>query len=508
MKFRALKERPVILILLLATLIYALSLNSKLTLGGDDASYIMLGEALIKGRGYTDFYGPVEKPNAIFPFVFPLILAPLVGIFGRNVLILKLVPLLSTILALYILFLLLKEYVHKRYLLPVMILTAISPLALNYSTTLLADALYLSISFTTLLLLGKYKKQSSLLNKYLFLTVLAMLLSHYTRFIGIALFAGGVLYLGFKKDIKKTLAVSVLFIPLLLPWIYRSHLVGNYSWAARFLVKDVCSPEAGTINILDFIKCFFYNIVIYVGKVFPEAFFYPHLASISRGHPIFILKLMLGGFVSFLSLYGFIIHIRKKINTVSLYLIPYFGLCLAYPWHTTRFLLPILPFSFYYFILGAESAIERTNLIFSKGFNPKKIAVFFISMIIFSSLIGDAVLIFKARGDPYSPRESNYIHANEWIKKNTPAESIIMCRKPLFTYFYTKRKSTYYPQTTDVRKVIRSMEENGIDYVIIDTLTGGAERYLKPAIAEYPEKFTLLYSASRPETKIYEVLRQ
>ena len=511
MRFNAMKERPIILILLLATLIYALSLTSRLTLGGDGAQYVMLAEALIEGKGYTDFYGPVDIPHSICPFGFSLMLAPLVGIFGRNLLILKLVPLFSTVLALYILFLLLREYTEGWVISAIMLLTALSPLILSYSTILVSEAPYLLFSFMTLLFLVKYKSQKSTLNKYLFLSVVAMLLSYYTRFVGISLFACALLFLGFKRDMKKSLAISVLFVPLLLPWIYRSHLVGGYGWVARYLSKDVFSPDLGMMNLLDFIKRFFYNIVIYAGKVFPDTFFYPHLLSITRGQPIFILKLIIGGFISILSLYGFIIHIRKRINAIDLYIIPYFGICLAYPWHGTKFTYPVLPFLFYYFILGAKSLIERFNLLFSKKLNSKKIPIFFLFIIILSSLCGDAVLIFKAHREPYFQDEYSYIQANEWIKKNTPSESRIVCRKPRFTYFYTKRKAMYYPYSTDASRLIKLIEENEIDYVIVDVIVlgiSGAERYLKPAIAKYPDYFALVYSTSEPETKIYKVLGQ
>ena len=417
-RFKLPGEGQIIFILFFATLTYALSLNSGLTLGGDDANYVMLAEALIKGKGYTDFSGPVDMPHSTYPFAFPLILAPLVGIFGQNLLILKLVPLFLTVLALYILFLLLKEYVRGWHIPAIMVLTAASPLMLSYSTVILSDAPYLFFSLTTLLFLEKYKKQESSIDKYLFLTVLGMLLSYYTRFIGIALFACALLSLGFKRDIKKIFAVSVIFVPLLLPWIYRSHLVGGYTWLARFLSKDVFSAGSGMMNPLDFTERFFYNIIIYAGKVFPDTFFYPHLMSITRGDPVFIFKLIIGIFIFTLSFYGFILHIYKRINAIDLYIIPYFGICLAYPWHGTRFLYPILPFLFYYFIFGSESLIEKLNLFFSKKFDSRKILIFFLSIIIISSLVGDAILIFKAHWPPYSQEELSYIQANEWIKSN------------------------------------------------------------------------------------------
>ena len=64
--------------------------------GGDNASYIFLAESILDlSSPYADNITPGEvKPHTQYPFGYPLILAPVVAVFGRNVVALKALSLL------------------------------------------------------------------------------------------------------------------------------------------------------------------------------------------------------------------------------------------------------------------------------------------------------------------------------------------------------------------------------------------------------------------------------
>ena len=56
-------------------LIYAFVFDFKLDMGGDNAGYIILGQALLQGEGYTNIHIPGSPPASHFPPGYPALLA-------------------------------------------------------------------------------------------------------------------------------------------------------------------------------------------------------------------------------------------------------------------------------------------------------------------------------------------------------------------------------------------------------------------------------------------------
>ena len=71
-------------------LIYVFVFDSKLDMGGDNAGYIILGQALLQGEGYTNIHIPGSPPASHFPPGYPALLA-LAMVFGKGFTWLKLV---------------------------------------------------------------------------------------------------------------------------------------------------------------------------------------------------------------------------------------------------------------------------------------------------------------------------------------------------------------------------------------------------------------------------------
>ncbi|MCK4815190.1 hypothetical protein KA005_05425, partial [bacterium] len=81
--------RHVLIGMLLVNLIFSLALfEPKPHTGGDNASYILLAESILRsGDGYSQGYRPVApEPHTQYPFGYPLLLSPLSALFGRNIL--------------------------------------------------------------------------------------------------------------------------------------------------------------------------------------------------------------------------------------------------------------------------------------------------------------------------------------------------------------------------------------------------------------------------------------
>src|ERR1700692_3909863 len=64
--------------------LYLMSLSSYLSTEGDNAIYIILAKALATGHGFTNIQGPTPRIESQYPFVFPLLLAPIVRFWGTD----------------------------------------------------------------------------------------------------------------------------------------------------------------------------------------------------------------------------------------------------------------------------------------------------------------------------------------------------------------------------------------------------------------------------------------
>lgn len=418
------KKRPLLFIILLASLLYILAINSQFG-SGDDAEYINLARSLVSGGGYRTTFAPGAPGGTQYPFIFPLLLSPLVYFFPKNILILKVVPLLCAIFSIYIFYLLFREFIPERLGLAVILLAAINSNILLSTNQILTEIPYLLFSLMALLFVNRFSKEESILNKNLILAILAMLLAYYIRSIGISLYLSAVIYLFFfKRDLKKGSVILLLFGLFILPWLYRSYTLGG-GYAPHFLEKDIYALDAGRIGVLDFFRRIGGNAIRYAGKVIPDTLFYPLFSQMMPRTPIFFLKFAVGIGATVLILMGFFKKVSSKINVVDLYVVIYFLICLVWPAHGVRYLVPIIPFLVFYLLEGIESLTKRPeeNIILKKGF------VAILSLLILIQLFGAGYVIVQARTHYALPEEKSYWEACQWLKGNSSPQSIIMLPK-------------------------------------------------------------------------------
>lgn len=496
--------RALLLFMLGLGLIYFLALNSQLDFGGDSANYLILARAIMQAKGYTDIYLPIPAPHTVYPPFFPLMLCSLTLFFGENILVLKLIPLFSMLGATYVLFLLLEDY-DKKYNLWIIMFFALNPLILFLAGTLISEAPYFLFSFLSLLLVGKYSSETSLLNKYLWLTLLMMLLSFYTRSIGLVLLPALFCFLLCKRNLKKAALLSALYLMGIFPWILRGILRGS-GYIAFLLGNEAGPADSGMVTVSSLLSRFTHNLVIYAGKVLADIFFYPYFYNVAKDHPAFMLKVIVSLILFGLIFYGYIIRVKRGIKPVDFYVFFVFMVCMFWPVHGPRFIASIFAFLIIYFLCGAEAITKaRRNL-----------AALAALMIIILSLFADFEHIYKARSNAYEPEEGSYLEALAWIKQHSLPGSRIMCRKPRLTFVIANRRAMYYPQIADPEKIIKVIEENDINYVVLDVWgkknerfgMWAADKFLRPVIEKYPERFLRVYSSRGPvKNYVYRVIR-
>jgi hypothetical protein len=114
-------------------------------------------------------------------------------------------------------------------------------------------------------------------------------------------------------------------------------------------------------------------------------------------------------------------------------------------------------------------------------------------------------LVETADGE-YAPNYFSYYSIGQWLNENSSEDAVILCRKPFWMYVVSGRKSVVYPYK-DPSAVMASIDERGVDYVVVGELSLTTRRHLVPTIRTYPQRFELLLQVRDTETYLFGIRR-
>ena len=325
--------------------------------------------------------------------------------------------------------------------------------------------------------------------------MLGLILSYFTRYIALTLFFSSIFALYFLdisgRKWRKIIFVSLSFLIPFLIWqitasLFSPSAISEYS--KQFFLIDPYRPYLGTITehpqaiFTRFIKG-----INYYYSILPKAFgflfikkgtFWNELLSF-----IFLSLILLGIWVS--------IRTRQK-YCFFYYFFLYLFLIILWPFKEgLRFLLPVLPFFYFYLFKGVEKIFQKRVVFLSFFF-----ILFFINLITLSRISS-----FKNLSSPLK----NFILIHQWIKKNLPDKGIIISRKPTVTYFFTQHKSIIYPFSSP-EEIWEKIKKEKVKYIIIDEFSYQTYYYLLPFIYKYRKNLKLLYRIGN--TGIVEVIER
>jgi hypothetical protein len=95
----------------------------------------------------------------------------------------------------------------------------------------------------------------------------------------------------------------------------------------------------------------------------------------------------------------------------------------------------------------------------------------------------------------------DYMLSAHMLKRLSAPEDVIMTRKPELTSLITGSYAVKFPFTEDRKSILRFVEENGVDFVLIDGCFMETRRYLLPFVNENRENFKA-YRADGKDTGI------
>jgi len=496
-------------LVVLHLLLCAALFDPKIHTGGDSVTYVLLAESLLTpGDGYALSIDPgPPQVHTKYPPGYPATLAPLVAIFGRNFLVLKLLSFVFTAGAVLVFC---RYTLRGRKPVPWFFLAlafAVSPGVIDYSRWMLSEAPFL---FFTLLALWQLDedRRSERMGKPFWMGLAAAVIGFYVRSIGALLLAAASLSYLVRREWRKFFVHGTVGAGLTVPWLVRNRLASDSAtpYLEEFVLGNIYDPEAGYLDFAGQVERFFENGFLYATRELPRALAGSDSAWAATP-PVTLIAVVVCGLV----LYGLVRALRRGPAAPEFYFILTGVAIMLFQTsvNDVRYLVPLIPLVLVY-ASDAATALARV----SRGFLPARLPVLVTAALAALALGSQAARIpanadMTARyhaGDRYAgyhPAWGTFFDAAEWVKTNTPADAVVTVRKPRLFNAVADRRALIYPFSTDPGNVLRLVE--GTDYVVIDALFPTTQRYLLPALQTALENFHLVHRTREPSTLVLKV---
>lgn len=517
-------------ILLACALHVALGLllyDPTLFTGGDNAGYMILGESLRAGEGYRDLHLPGTPVHTKYPPLYPALLAVLGSVGGLQLF--KAASLALTTGAVALAGGLGLRWLGPRWGIAAAVLVAVDPVLVSYSHWVLSEA-----PFVFLVLLSLYALERAEADRgagapeerapegspgrWWWAGLAAAVGAFLTRTAGLPLLAAAVLHPALERRWKRagwSLAAAVLAAG---GWALFQRLGApdQAGYLSELLMVNPYDPDAGTVGAAGLLARTAGNFWRYVSEVLP--------LSVTGGVGGAGAAAAAGGLLlAGLAAAGWLRRSLERLGPSELFLFLYLGLVSAWPsvWTDRRFLLPALPLLLLYALrgarLGARALAERRG-----GDGRGKVVGAAVPGLL-ALAVGVAGLLDAARRAPeslrclagwrsgtpcVSPAHAAFYAAAEWTAGHTPADAVVVNRKPRLFYWISGRKGDLYPYSSEPEVVLAAMEEMGADYVVVDAISGTTGRYLVPAVQAHPSRFVVVHREQDPPTFVLRFRRE
>ena len=420
------KNILIITLIVLSVLINIFSFNKVHDWGDDFAGYVIQAKTIHTGN-YSDLRASIEKNDFIlnYPWGFPFLISPVIKYFDGSIIIVKIYIYLFFLLALIVIFYLFRK--NRETALLTVLLVSSSPYFWEFKNNILADIPNLFFVLLTLFFTNRFlTERKTIINEYFtcFIIGLLIYISYMMRSQSIVLLPAVILVqvLIFRRDLFTLKRLLIILIPILV-FLFFVILSG-----ILIPVKPVTYLDQ--YANLQLGKTVWENISYYV-NVWTELF--ATTDGINNFAAIFT-----GFFITFV-LVGVSIALRQNILFVSFFSFSMM-LVLITPFRQgVRYLVPLVPFFFYFFITGFRYAVY--HIYRRKKF--KHLVYYSVTgLIILLSVKSILVYSYQSITSPperEGPYKKTSIEMFNYIRNISSKNEIIAFLKPRAMLLYTGR---------------------------------------------------------------------
>ncbi len=507
----ALRHGPILVVaMVIIASLAAISLDSSLRGKGDDAHYVVLAKSIAEGKGFRQINSPRMPMETTFPFGFPLLLAPIIKIFGVSIAALKLVPAVCTMAAVAATYWLFALSVGRVWASVLALIVASCPLVVSFSTQLRSEAL--SLALTTLCLalaIGCARERDGLTVRCVILA-LALWFALLTRTIGVVLVLAMIPYLWFEQRNKKALFLAAMIAVTAAPFLVlgQSSTPQDTNYLFRALHVEPNLEESRMLSGREMAARLAAHAWRYARDL-SELLLLPFAAALHRAGltaVAYALALAMAALVGV----GIKADFRTGRRLLAMFTPLYILFLLPQPACEPRYLLPVVPMLAWFTIRGMGAVAARTQSLFL-NISPTNARNGLAALLVIGGLVGGIhTAVTKPDKLMSLPEVADYKRAGTWIATNTPDDSIILCVKPFYMYLWAGRRTEGFPITARPATLESWVRYTQATHLVIDSFGWRDKR--TAAFQDIAQRRPLTYrrmdvaqtSGSRP-TLVYEI---
>ncbi|MFC1849557.1 ArnT family glycosyltransferase [candidate division CSSED10-310 bacterium] len=495
--------------------------------GGDNATYFLLGQAIVQGQGYTDFYADPPSPHVKYPFVFPVMIAVMMFFFGENILFIKIM--IATCAVVMVLFtaLLWKNRDPSALSLLTTVLVTTMPFTLSLSAWVMSDIPFMAFICVSLFLIEHAFTAGSLRTMSFYGSIFFMLCACLTRGVGIVLGPALIMAIFFHPSLRtkwrqKFIMATTIIIPFCMAtmtWYYvRPTLLqtADNSYVQEFF-KNADRPEmrVDVNQFSDLIKRILFNQEYYLQSIGDV------LRSFSPTFS-FQIRYVAGSIIVLIFFTGLIIMFRKSRGAPEFFTLFYILLIMVWSGHDSRFLVPLYPFSIYYFLKGLEYFIQKA-LWWTIPVRKNSLTQGGIIVMTLIMLSTNFISNFKTYQNVSRTRQSELCVVNPWftvepldqlhcnllnavraLSTLLKTGDIILSRKEPLVTLISKAPVKTYPEKISPDDFIRFLTLNKIKYLIVDEFDHRIRRGVFSTLLAHPDSLHFVMRVENTMIYLFE----
>lgn len=495
-------RNPKMLILLLIVIICQMVQldNEWDRLDGDDAQYIMHAQSLIVNGQYNDpnylyQHGATNTPKSTLPG-WPLLLVPLIFLFGKNLLLLKIVINLLVLISGILLFRISNQLFKIRGL--GFIITAIfyfSMTTVVFSRIIYSEWPYLLIS---LLIIERFLDSSDSKGKWIMSGFLMGLIIS-IRSIGFTLLLAGVVIIiqndiVIQKRLKRGLLKIAVILFVALSTRQTIFLITQPEKGPGYMeqiwAKDIRTLVDGKASIRDIAVRVPKNGLGFInamGPMFFGRYSFDFFNSISK-----VFGPVINGFIFVVFLSGFCVDYVRRRSILEYYLIFYFSVLFLiwFRFEAFRYMMPVFGLLIFYFMTGFQTVFGKLIKIKKQRLITCGVLVLFLLFNLYNTYREIDYYKFSEKSSRivFQP----YKETIDWLKRNVEPGTVIVADDVRWYVLESGLLCTSFLRSRNVDAVYNYIQQFPKSIIVYDENRAIQRRLLRPVIQKYHKSFSLL----------------
>lgn len=436
--------------------------------GGDDARYLLLGQAL-RHLTYVEYWHLGWPVHSLYPPGYPLLLAGWSLVAGNGFDAQIVLSILLSVASLGAAYLLVSRHLDPRIALVALAALACNPVLIARAGTVATEMPYALWSVLAVLALLAPPTTRNLV-----LAVACAIAAALTRTAGVTLLGAVVLTLLLQRRYRAAVWTALASALTLGPWLVWTVIAPEKFIGGSYVADALGAVQrhGGTGLLGTLAGRLAQNGMGYAVSVINTTLPYPNIPGTRIDNWVWLLLACTGVATG-------LVAARQRWRPVILYLLLYAALLLIWPWPVNRFLEPVTALAVPLWLYGLWS-LTRTIRI-SGGLA----VVLSLGVIVAATGAWDsgglAVARHRCGREPAPPgpngclypAQQDFMAAVRWLRDSTPPNSVVLTDKEGDFYYYAYRRTMQFKAATALPpgRLADYMAHRGGTYIVLTTVT-------------------------------------